>query len=574
MNKRVNIFAKIVVLLLAVVIPVMIMITINNFTSVQVIREEIEKLKESQFQSLFRQLDDKISQISLNSITLTNSTTVEELEFQQFSGSVSERQRLLNMISDDIGLQSRITGWQTDISIYLRMTDEVLSTSSNIIFFDDAELLREIERGWQYDVDASGEAYFNWIMVRPLTAFQHPEEARTVIKISFPASHLQDMLDQYKTGGQGDPFLFHPQHGVIANRTMGTEHLQQLNEYLLAHPQEAMNVPVNLNGTEYLTSMMKLQTMDWYLVDTVPMQEIISPITDSQRSLYITILVLLCMSILAAYILYKDVQVPIRELVRHVQLIKKGNYKSRISSHGGSEFSFLFQRFNEMAQQIESLIERVYAEQERSREAILKQMQSQINPHFLYNCLFYIKNMARLGDEDTVVEMALNLGEYFRYTTRVGVQEVELQEELNVVVNYLEIQNLRMKRIEYVIDIPEELTSLVIPRLLLQPLVENAVIHGLEPKEGRGLIEITGQVTEEEYRVVIKDDGVGMSDSELERLRKQIDQREEEVTGSIALWNIQQRIMLKFGANSGLQISRRPEGGMQVQIVLQREGDH
>lgn len=573
MNKRINIFTKIVVLLLALIVPVVIMFSFNNFTSVKVIRGEIEQLKENQFLSLFRQLNERIKQISMNSITLTNSTSVEELEFQQFKGSVSERQRLLKMISDDISLQSGITGWQTEITLYSRMTNEVLSTSADTITFNDEELIKDIERGWQYQQDNDGKPRFVWYTVSPITAFQQLEEARTVVKISFPASYVQNMLDQYKTNGQGDPYLYHPQHGVIANRTMNTQELQPLNEFLMSNPSEGMNVPVTLNETEYMTSYKRLQAMDWYLVDVVPMQKIISPITVSQRWFYFTIVVLLLMSIMAAYVLYKDVQVPIRELVRHVQRIKKGNYKTRIAMNGGSEFSFLFLRFNEMSQQIHDLLDKVYMEKLRSREAVLKQMQSQINPHFLYNCLFYIKNMARMGDEDTVVEMALNLGEYFRYTTRLGVQDVELQEEIKVIVNYLEIQNLRMKRIEYEIDLPTEVKALIIPRLLLQPIVENAVIHGLEPKEGTGMIIIHGEVLEHEYRIIISDNGVGMSDQQLQRLQELLGKAEEEVKDSYALWNIHQRIRLKFGMRSGLFISCRPEGGMQTVIVFQREVD-
>src|SRR5690606_39681649 len=124
-----------------------------------------------------------------------------------------------------------------------------------------------------------------------------------------------------------------------------------------------------------------------------------------------------------------------------------GYFSVRLNYSARNEFSLLFARFNIMAQRIQELIENVYEEKLRRREATLKQLQSQINPHFLYNCLFFIKNMARMKNEEAVVAMSLNLGEYFRYTTRLGNQTATLAEELSVIVNYLEIQNLRMRRI-------------------------------------------------------------------------------------------------------------------------------
>jgi two-component system sensor histidine kinase YesM len=210
----------------------------------------------------------------------------------------------------------------------------------------------------------------------------------------------------------------------------------------------------------------------------------------------------------------------------------------------------------------------VYEEQIRSREAMLKQLQSQINPHFLYNCLFYIKNMARLGDEESVVAMALNLGEYFRYTTRMNKETALFQEELDVVVNYLEIQNLRMKRIAYHIEVPEPIRILVIPRLMLQPIVENAVVHGIEPIDGKGEIRIHGAVQEGEYRVVVEDNGVGLDDEQLAQLQRRLELPEEEVSASYGLWNVNQRLKLMFAPGSGLLLSRSPLGGLAVTVIL------
>ena len=152
-----------------------------------------------------------------------------------------------------------------------------------------------------------------------------------------------------------------------------------------------------------------------------------------------------------------------------------------------------------MAAEIEQLIQKVYVEQLRSREANLKQLQSQINPHFLYNCFALIRSLTRLGKHDSVMEMALHLSKYYRYTTRVEKQSASLQEELDLIESYLKIQQLHISHLHYEIDIPDHMRHLDIPRLLLQPLVENAVIHGIERVERDGIITVSGGQTDRFY---------------------------------------------------------------------------
>lgn len=530
---------------------------------------------------LYQQMAAKIDQISMNSIAMSNDAAIRELEYRHQSGSYYERERLLQMLLDNITLQSGISGWMTDITVYSRLTKDIISTSSTSVDLKENLLLSQIAKGWNYATMDNGKAVkpeFVWYAVHPITAYEEPSEAKLIVKTSFSPSYLQDLLDQYKADGQGDPFLYHPEHGVIANRTLNPASSTDLIRYLDSHTMAISNIhfTVEMNGRTSLASYMKLNNLGWYLVDTVPLEDILMPVIKTRNLFYGSTLLLLLLSVFASYMLYRNVQVPIRALVLHVQRIKHGDYSSRVKLNGGTEFSFLIVRFNEMAEQIQDLLEKVFAEQLRSREAVLKQLQSQINPHFLYNCLFYIKNMARMGDEESVVAMALNLGEYFRYTTRLGNQSSTLEEELSLIVNYLEIQNLRMRRIAYEVDVPEDMKSLVVPRLLLQPLVENAILHGIEPKDGKGKVSITGESGDGEYRLIVTDDGIGMDQEELIYMKRAVNRSENEGENGIGfgLWNVNQRVKLMYRDGSGLFFAHGPEGGVRVMIVLRTgEGD-
>jgi|HigsolmetaAR203D_1030402.scaffolds.fasta_scaffold02596_5 Predicted signal transduction protein with a C-terminal ATPase domain len=577
MFKKANIFTKIVVLIIGMLILLMALFAYYNHSTVRVIHREIESANLNKLMFLKSQLEEKFNRISTNAIMLSNDPVIRELEYADYTGNWYERQKLLKMILGHISLQADVTGWHADITVYSRVTKETISTSSMTWGVDEERFIGDVRRGWQYAaqgiVDGADDPQFVWYAVTPATVYENPKLARLVLRTSFSASHLQDMLDQYKLEGQGDPFLYDPHHGVIANRTLRTEHARKVIQYLNQQRMEEdrTNLSVHLQDEEYLVNYLRLNGPGWYLVDYVPMKEVLAPVTRSSNMLYAVACLLLVFGVIASYYLYRNLQVPIQELVRHVRRIERGDYSSRISMKGGSEFSFLFFRFNEMAETVQNLLERVYEEQIRSREAMLKQLQSQINPHFLYNCLFYIKNMARLGDEESVVAMALNLGEYFRYTTRMNKETALFQEELDVVVNYLEIQNLRMKRIAYQIEVPEPIRMLVIPRLMLQPIVENAVIHGIEPIDGKGEIRIRGEVHEGEYRVVVEDNGVGLDDDQLSQLQIRLELPEEEVSASYGLWNVNQRLKLMFAPGSGLLVSRSPLGGLAVTVVMKLE---
>lgn len=293
------------------------------------------------------------------------------------------------------------------------------------------------------------------------------------------------------------------------------------------------------------------------------MQEIIAPIQQKRNLFYIGTTILLLLSVLLTFSLYRNVQLPIKELIHNVQRLKQGNYSVRLIRQPDNEFSFLFSKFNDMAAQIQDLIEKVLAEKLRVKEATLKQLQSQINPHFLYNCLFFIVGMARQRDYEAVEVMAQNLSEYYRYNIRLDEEETTIKEELNLIKNYLYIQTMRIDRLQYEIDIPEELQSILIPRLMLQPIVENAIIHGIEPNEGEGQIRIKIDKMNNQYRFIVEDNGVGITEEDRKSLFHQITNPNYEGSG-FALWNTHQRLFIRYGEQSGIQIENSQLGGLKV----------
>src|SRR5690606_27492931 len=200
-------------------------------------------------------------------------------------------------------------------------------------------------------------------------------------------------------------------------------------------------------------------------------------------------------------------------------------------------------------------------------DATLKQLQSQINPHFLYNNFAFIQSMTQMGNKDAVIAFTQHLSQYYRYTTRTEMTSTALYEELNLIQNYLEIQQMQMLRLEYDINVPQSLLDLEIPRLIIQPVVENAIVHGIEKSLDSGLIRVTGKKEGEYAVIVIEDNGKGLSEEELERLRAVMARPMQDEMG-FGLWNIHQQLLLYNEDGQGLVFGVSALGGLKVELYF------
>lgn len=518
---------------------------------------------------LQNRLDLQLDHVVRSAFVLCNDPSLKLFmhisDFENYFDVISLKKQL----EARIAMQSTTMDWPAEISVFFPKVSQVISTESSVQY--EGEYLRQnVDNSWKPrkipDLEPAQFDFF-FYAVNPYLNYTQPEKADVIVEIKYSQKNIVSMLDDYKQAGQSDPFVYNSEYGVIANSKADLKRIQgfvsQLEQRELKNSDSFQTA---LDGSSYLVYYIKSSAFDWTLVDYVPVQQILVPITKSKYLFYASILLLLIMSLMAALMLYRNVHMPIGKLMKGLQKVKQGDFSTRIEKTKSEEFKYVFRRFNEMAEQIQQLIEKVYLEQLATRDAQLKQMQSQINPHFLYNCLFYIVNMTRLGKEEAVEKMATNLGEYFKYTTRLEKQESSMEEEIRLVVNYLEIQSLRMSRFHYEIRIPDAMLSLQIPRLILQPVVENAVVHGIEPKIGVGNIRITGKTDGYNREITVEDDGVGVSEEKLRELTQQLTMPMDSHMG-YGIWNVNQRLALRYGEGAGVRYSRSETGGLIVRLV-------
>jgi two-component system sensor histidine kinase YesM len=560
-----NIFRKMLLLLIGLLTPIFLLFTYTSQVSISVVEDSLRSASANQLQFLAHQIDFAANQLATYTLVLSNDPSTDDFVAIPFLRDRQEQYKVHSNLSTKLKLQLISNNWSDEITVYANTTKEVVSTRSGAVY-DSAYLLSSWAPGWTYrpialDGHAAG---FYFYASKPFYQQDAATKANAIVETNFSRTGIQRMLDQFKSGGKGDPFLYHPDHDIIPNQTLDESLASAVTQAIQSQSwNDTASTTVLWEDQQYLVNAVRSVHLGWYVVDVIPLNETVLPITKSQTLFYVCVGLLLLTGVLSASLLYRNVQLPIRKLVVGVQRLKKGHFSARVEGRASNEFSFLFARFNEMAAQIQQLIQHVYAERLRSKEALLKQLQSQINPHFLYNCLGFIINMTHRRNEEAVLAMAYNLSDYYRYTTRVENQLTPLAEEVSLIRSYLHIQNMRMERFDYEVDFPEAMLELEVPRLILQPLVENAIIHGIEPRSSAGRIVIRGAVHGERISILVEGTGDPFTSEQLHRLEQLVCGPLGEESGC-GLWNVHQRLKERFGEKAGLVFSSSNLGGLQV----------
>ena len=286
-----------------------------------------------------------------------------------------------------------------------------------------------------------------------------------------------------------------------------------------------------------------------------------------------TALLMLIIIIIAFFLsifIPESISRPIREIANVTNQVAQGDLSVRVKGENGMEARMLSGSINIMIEKLSGLLETVKIEQENLRKAEFELLQAQINPHFLYNTLDTIVWLAESGDQREVVNMVESLSDFFRTSLSQGKKCITLEEERCHVESYLKIQQIRYRDImEYEIDIPEKFYNYYIPKITLQPLVENALYHGVKNKRGKGKITIKAYEEGENLILEVADNGQGIRNERLEEIEKGLEKNTPyEKEGFFGIRNVNERIRLLYGENSGITIKSQYKKGSNVYILL------
>ena len=263
-------------------------------------------------------------------------------------------------------------------------------------------------------------------------------------------------------------------------------------------------------------------------------------------------------------------------LRKEMHKVVSGDFDIKESVEGKDEIGELYEDLKKMIQSIKQLIHEVYVEKiqkeqlrNRQKEAQFKMLASQINPHFLYNTLETIRMKALIKGDQEIAKVVKMLAKIMRRNLEAGDKPMALESEVELVKSYLEIQKMRFgEKINYTIEVLSDISNYHILPLILQPIVENAFVHGLENKQGSGNIDITVKAEDNLLIILVKDDGLGIPKDKLEYLNKCLDDFSGNGKKSIGISNVNQRIKLYYGEDYGIKVLSKLDEGTEVSVIL------
>lgn len=305
----------------------------------------------------------------------------------------------------------------------------------------------------------------------------------------------------------------------------------------------------------------------WKLISMAPLESLTA---DTRKITVLIVLIgLICLffALLGAGMLSQFIAKPIMGLTKHMKKVKEGNLDIEFQVNSEDEIGLLASGFNAMIRRVQELLTNINFEQKKKREYELALIQAQIKPHFLYNTLDVIYTLSEMGRARDVQRTTKALADFYRAALSKGRETITIEEEVRNVKDYLSIQRIRYSDVfTFEFDIRGEVLGGLIPKLTIQPLVENAIYHGLKTKGSLGLLKVTGEIVEGKIKIIVSDDGVGMLPERLEALVKKPESPEQAV--GYGLRNVNDRIQLYFGDDYGLQIESQLGQGTEVTLWL------
>lgn len=399
------------------------------------------------------------------------------------------------------------------------------------------------------------------------------------LKIDINVKVMEKMLvPSPNQENQSRLFLLSDQGNVIyenSNRLTG-DSINDLHIPGLFQTKDLSMGETTWRGESYLYLFQKSDYTHWTTLVLIPSHEIVKESEKARDLVLLFSLLAIILITCISFVLAKRITWPLRLLMQNMERVKRGDLKTRIHRIPyEDEVGQLSRMFNTMLHSLERLISQVYEVKIREKDARLLALQAQINPHFLFNTLNMMKAMSRSHGAHQVAEMVETLAELIRYSIKGWGTPVLLKDELNHVQNYMDIQRMRFRnRFKFRLDIPPSLLNARVVKLSIQPLVENAITHGLGERKEGGEVTVYARQRDRHLEIGIKDNGKGFAPQTLASINKALAEGNEifyELPSSgegIGILNIDRRIKLVFGETYGIHIESKENMGAIVKLLL------
>ncbi|MCI6004281.1 MAG: sensor histidine kinase [Blautia sp.] len=398
-----------------------------------------------------------------------------------------------------------------------------------------------------------------------------------VFFIDLNYSAISELCDENSIGEKGYVFIldengsvvYHPQQQQLYNE------LQTENIDIVMNAESDTVITSNSDAGKLYT-MARSEKTGWTIVGCMNVGELLKNSRQAQSVYILMAAVLVVIALLLSSLISRNITLPIQRLRDSMAKVQEGDFETAdVEVVSGNEIGSLTTSFNVMTHRIQELMEQNIYEQKEKRKSELKALQSQINPHFLYNTLDSIIWMAEGKKNEEVVLMTASLARLLRQSISNEDELVPIGQEVEYARSYLTIQKMRYKdKLEFQIDVAPEISNIMIIKLVLQPIIENAIYHGLKYKESIGLLIVHGYAQDNHAVLEIIDNGIGMDEETLEHIFEK--HKVNYHSNGVGVYNVQKRLQLYYGSDYGITYkSRVGEGTMAtITIPMNQEDAH
>jgi two-component system, sensor histidine kinase YesM len=420
--------------------------------------------------------------------------------------------------------------------------------------------------------------------VSVLRELDYPKDEHLgIIEISMLLNNFFPKMFSSVNDGSSELIVFDPKMNIISspyNSFLEEEkiNLNKLKKQFVKNKKQAPFHYLFKNGdTVYMIVSTYLDGLDSYMLNVISLEEVYKETTKTRYIVFSGILVLVGILSLLTFLLTSILFKKMFQLIESMKEVEKGDFSVEVDINGHGEIGQLATHYRNMLNKIKVLIADAVNKQAATKEAELKALKTQIDSHFLYNTLENIKMMAEIDGNYQISDAVTSLGEMMRYNLKWKNDVVSCNEEIAHIQNYIDIMNLRLDGLLTLkVDLPPQLLEQEILKMSLQPIVENAVIHGVRPNIPfqPGIIHVKANVEEATIFIQIIDNGIGMSDEKIIELNDKInsDQEFKDTNGKggngIGLRNVNERIQLRYGKEYGMSITSSQTKGTMVTIKL------
>jgi two-component system sensor histidine kinase YesM len=406
-----------------------------------------------------------------------------------------------------------------------------------------------------------------------------------VLVIGVKEFALADTYSYIDLGPTGFVFIIDQNGNVVSHLQKNTITKPAMYSFInrvLGQPEDRERTfSAEVDGKKCLVSYTISEVTGWHMVSVVPYDYLMDRTREIGEITLGTSILILIIAILLSFFISLSISRPVEKLVRAMKKVEEGDLSVNVDFKNRNEIERLGESFNKMINNINYLIKRVYEAEIVKKEAEIRALQSQINPHFLYNTLAIIDGIASTKGEKEISRISQALGDIFRYSIS-GSKFATVEEEIKNVKLYLSIQEIRhSERFKSIFEVDDNVKGCVIAKLIVQPIVENAVIHGIERKRGQVYVKVLAKAQDSNLLIAVEDNGIGINKDELKILMEEINSADSFFRRSnqnrryhIGIDNVNRRIKLYYGGEYGLKIESEEGRGTRVLMTIpQRKAD-